>query len=217
MPGTSRPTPPTASLSICPNGEDADHDRIGPAPVTPRQPDSWMLTGGKPCAPSANTSRTDSPDAAVQDWPDGMSGSAQRAVARARTWVAPLTVTWREEEVRLTSTRSTPWSSAQSDPTAGVPAAAAEAADELALAGDEVPDGLALAGAEVACSALPVVALPHAVSPTRALTAIRPRTPRAAMAGLPSPPLDGPRPAAVPSREVRLGATDQAIGRDISK
>jgi hypothetical protein len=134
-----------------------------------------MLTGAKPCAPSANTSRTDSPDAAVQDWPDGMSGSAQRAVARARTWVTPLTVTWREEEVRLTSTRSTPWSSAQSDPPAGVPAAAVEAADELAPA-----------GAEVACPALPVVALPHAVSPIRALTAIRPRTPRAAMAGLPS-------------------------------
>jgi hypothetical protein len=111
-----------------------------------------------------------------------MSGSAQRAVARARTWVAPLTVTWREEEVRLTSTRSTPRSSAQSDPPAGVPAAAAEALDELALAGAEV----ALAGAEVACPALLVVALPHAVSPIRALTAIRPRTPRAAMAGLPS-------------------------------
>ena len=59
VPGTSRPMPPTASLSIRPNADDGDHDRVAPSPVTPWQPDSCTLTGGKLCSPAANTSRTE--------------------------------------------------------------------------------------------------------------------------------------------------------------
>src|SRR6516225_7423740 len=79
-------------------------------------------------------------------------------------------MTSREGEVRLTSTRSTPWSSAQSDLPAGVPAAAAGALDELVLA-----------GLEAGCPALLAETLPQAARPIRAVTAIRPRTPRESM------------------------------------
>jgi hypothetical protein len=89
----------------------------------------------------------------------------------ACTWVAPLSVTARADAVRLTTTRSALRPSAQSDPPAGVSAAAAGALDELALA-------------EAGCPALPADTLPHAASPIRAVTAIRLCTPRAAIAGL---------------------------------
>ena len=64
MPGTSRPTPPTASLSSCPNREDADHDRTGPAPVTLRQPDSWTMTGGQNGLPKVGIVGTIAPSVA---------------------------------------------------------------------------------------------------------------------------------------------------------
>jgi DNA-binding MarR family transcriptional regulator len=128
------PTPPTASLSSRPNADDGDHDRVAPRPVTPWQPDSWMLTGGKFCSPAANSSRTEPADEAGQSCPGGSAGSAQSAATMACTWVAPLSVTWRGEAVRLTSTRSALRPSAHSDPPAGVLAAAACAPDELAVA-----------------------------------------------------------------------------------
>jgi hypothetical protein len=83
----------------------------------------------------------------------------------------PVSVTWRGEAVRLTTTRSALVRSAQSVPPAGVPAAAGGALDELALAEAGYPE-------------LPAETLPHAASPTRAMPAIRPCTPRAAMAAL---------------------------------
>jgi hypothetical protein len=46
--------------------------------------------------------------------------------------------------------------------------------------------------------ALPAGTLPHAASPIRAVTTVRLCTPRAAIAGLLSSPLDDPRPATVP-------------------
>jgi hypothetical protein len=94
-------------------------------------------------------------------------------------------VTARADAVRLTTTRSALRPSAQSGPLAGVPAAAADALDELALA-------------EAGCPVLPAETLPHAASPIRTVTAIRPCTPRAAIASLLSSPLDGSRSATVP-------------------
>ena len=120
VPGTSLPTPPTASLSSRPNADDGDHDRVAPSPVTPWQPDSCTLTGGKVCSPAANTSRTEPADAAGQCCPGGMAGSAQRAATMACTWVAPWSVTWRGAADPLTTTRSAAWPSEQSDPAAGV-------------------------------------------------------------------------------------------------
>ena len=146
VPGTSRPRPPTASSSSAPNCEDPDHDRVAPIPVTLRQPDSRTVTGGKLRGPAANTSRTDPADAAAQCCPAGTGGSAHSAATIACTWVAPLSVTARADAVRLTTTRSALRPSAQSDPPAGVCAAAAGALDELALA-------------EAGCPALPAETL----------------------------------------------------------
>src|SRR5262249_34502565 len=56
--------------------------------------------------------------------PAGMGGSAQSAATIACTCVAPVSVTWRGEAVRLTATRSALRPPAQSDSPAGVPAAA---------------------------------------------------------------------------------------------
>ena len=74
--------------------------------VTPWQPDSCTVTGGKLCSPAANTSRTEPADAAGQCCPGGMAGSAQRAATMACTWVAPWSVTWRGHADPLTTTRS---------------------------------------------------------------------------------------------------------------
>ncbi len=133
------------------------------------------MTAGKLCGPAANTSRTDPADAAAQCCPAGTGGSAHSAATIACTWVAPVSVTARADAVRLTTTRSALRPSAQSDPPAGVSAVAAGALDELALA-------------EAGCPALPAETLPHAASPIRAVTAIMPCTPRAAIAGLLSSP-----------------------------
>jgi hypothetical protein len=125
LPGTSRPRPPTASSSSTLNCEDPDHHRVSPIPVTLRQPDSCTVTGGKLRCPAANTSRTEPADAAAQCCSAGMGGSAHNAATMARTWVAPVSVTWRGEAVRLTTTRSGLWAPSQSAPAADVPAAAA--------------------------------------------------------------------------------------------
>jgi hypothetical protein len=82
-----------------------------------------------------------------------MGGSVQRAVARARTWVAPWSVIVCGDEAGLTTTRSTPWSLAQSD-----------------APGDACP--VAAAWRE---------ALAHAVRPMTVAMAIRASTARAAI------------------------------------
>jgi hypothetical protein len=120
----------------------------------------------------------------------------------ACTWVAPLSVTTRPDAIRLTTTRSALRPSAQSDPPAAVTAAAVGALDELALA-------------EAGCPALPAETLPHAASPIRAVTAIRPCTPRTAIAGLLSSPWTVPgRPRFRPDSTLLLtGGNDGASVR----
>ena len=164
--GDQRPTPPTASLSIRPNADAGVHDLVAPSPVTPWQPDSCTLTGGKLCSPAANTSRTEPADAAGQCCPGGIAGSAQRAATMACTWVAPWSVTWRGAADPLTTTRSAAWPSEQSDPPVGVLAPVTGRWDEPRA---EVDAGGAVRSA---------VALPHAASPIRAVAAIRTGIPR---------------------------------------
>ena len=119
-PGISRPRPPTVRLSCCPNCGDFDHQRVGPTPVTVRQPEFWIRTAWKSCPPAANLSRTSPPSAAGQCSPGGMSGSAQSAAARVRTWGAFAIVIPRGRisrnwlDIGLATTRSTVWAAAQS-------------------------------------------------------------------------------------------------------
>jgi hypothetical protein len=162
VPGASRPRPPTASSSSTLSGADPDHHRVAPSPVTLRQPDSCTVTGGKLCAPAANSSRTDPADAAGQCCPAGKDGSAHSAATMARTWVAPVSVTWRGDGVRLTTTRSASVRSVQSDPAAGSPATAAGALAELAPAEPALGE---LALAEAPLAEAPLAEAPLAEAP----------------------------------------------------